>query len=144
MHPLLNTPIMLFLIILSPFLLAEPPAEEIDPVIVSADLYKVLLENDHVRVVEYQVPPGQKDNWHTHPAKISYIVSGGTLKITTADGSSFVVQENAGAASWFGAVGKHYGENIGQTPVRIVFVEIKGAEAEKDDLERFRKITPPP
>ncbi len=113
-------------------------AEDLDPVIVSSSKYKVLLENEFVRVVEYQVNPGEKDNWHTHPAKASYVVSGGALKITTADGQSFIVKEKAGSATWFGAVGKHYGENVGQTPVRIVFVEIKGIEAAAEDLSKYR------
>lgn len=138
MHSLKNL-LTLTLLLISPYLLAAPQAEAIDPTEVSPNSYKVLLENEHVRVVEYQVLPGERDNWHTHPAKVSYILSGGALKITTAAGESFVVQEKAGAATWFGEVGKHYGENVGDTTVRIVFVEIKNIDAEQDDLERFKK-----
>lgn len=118
---------------------AEPDTAQLDPTRVSPEVYKVLLENKHVRVVEYLVPPGAKDNWHTHPAKVSYVVSGGALKITTENGESFVVNEEAGSATWFGEVGKHYGENVGTTPVRIVFVEIKGIDAEQDNLDRFKQ-----
>ena len=47
---------------------AENP-EQIDPLAVSPDSFKLLLENEFVRVLEYQLQPGDKDNWHTHPAK---------------------------------------------------------------------------
>ena len=119
--------------------LAQMQEAEIDPVEASPGMYHVLLENEHVRVVEYQVPPGAKDDWHTHPAKVSYIVSGGVLRITTEDGQTFDVTEKAGSATWFEAVGKHRGENIGSTPVRIVFVEIKGVQSGRQDIERYRR-----
>ena len=131
--------IFIILLITPLFLSANTQIEEIDPVVVSPGLYKVLFENEYVRVVEYEIPAGQKDNWHTHPAKVSYIVSGGTLKITTEAGESFIVDEETGAASWFEAVGKHYGENVGSTPVRIVFVEIKKAGADREDINKYRR-----
>ena len=99
----------------------------IDPVAVSPDRFKVILENAHVRVVEYVLLPGERDQWHTHPPKVSYVVSGGTLRITTDDGQSFLTDEKAGSASWMGTLGRHYATNVGKTPVRIVLIEIKGA-----------------
>ncbi len=42
----------------------------IDPVKVSPDKFKIVMENEHVRVVQYSLKPGEKDNWHTHSAKI--------------------------------------------------------------------------
>ncbi|MCG8603913.1 hypothetical protein MJD09_02810 [bacterium] len=109
---------------------------KIDPVVVSSQMYKVLLENQHVRVVEYQINPGEKDNWHTHPPKVSYVISGGTLKIIQEENESFVVEEEAGTASWLGTVGKHYVENVGKTSVRILLVEVKNVAAEVEDLKR--------
>ncbi len=117
---------------------AQTQTPAIDPVAVSPTMYKVLLENEHVRVVEYQIEPGEKDNWHTHPAKASYVVSGGSLRITTEEGESFIVDEEAGSSTWFGEVGRHYGENVGRTPVRIVFIEIKRIDAGEEDLDKYR------
>ena len=129
----------LFLLAIAAAVVAQAPSDEIDPVIESPDLYKVVLENDQVRVVEYAILPGQKDNWHTHPAKVSYILSGGLLKITPQVGEPFIVTEETGSASWFEAVGKHFGENVGSTPVRIVFVEIKQAESSREDVSEYRR-----
>lgn len=99
----------------------------IDAVLVSPDRFKVLLENEHVRVIEYALLPGERDQWHTHPPKVSYVVTGGTLRITTEDGQSFLTEEKAGSATWMDALGRHYAQNVGNTPVRIVLVEVKSA-----------------
>ncbi|WP_027075357.1 hypothetical protein [Maribacter antarcticus] len=42
---------------------------DIDVVKVSPDNYKILLENEYVRIVEYTLKPGEKDNLHNHTAK---------------------------------------------------------------------------
>lgn len=107
---------------------------DIDPVTVSPDLYHVLVENEHVRVVEYQIAPGQRDEWHTHPSKVSVVTSGGSLRITTADGKSFKVTEETGTASWMQPLGKHFAENIGTTWVGVVLVEVKSAAADSSRL----------
>lgn len=119
--------------------------DALDPVVVSPDIYKVLLENEYVRVVEYRIAPGQKEAWHTHPAKAMYVVEGGRLKITLEDGTSFVAEEKTGEAHWMGPVGRHYGENIGDTPVRIVIVEVKAADAtaEAEDAASLRQFAEP-
>ena len=108
-------------------LTAQAQAESIDPVEVSPQQFKIDFENDHVRVVSYRLQPGERDNWHTHPAKVSVITGGGLLRITTGDGESFEVTEEAGSAAWMSALGRHFAENIGDTTVKVVLVEIKSA-----------------
>lgn len=109
---------------------AQQQAAEVDPVRVSPDRFRVLLDNKEVRVVEYVLRPGERDQWHTHPAKVSYVVSGGSLRITLADGTSFVSDEKQGTAQWMNTLGRHYAQNIGATPVRIVLVEVKNARGQ--------------
>ena len=55
----------------------------------------------------------------------SYVVSGGTIRVTTSDGRSLVYEEKAGDTTWSEPVPRHTVENIGPTPVRIVLVEVK-------------------
>lgn len=105
--------------------------ENIDAVKVSPDKFKILLENEKVRVVEYTLKPGEKDNWHTHPPKTSYVVSGGKLKIVLENGESLIVDEETGTASWKDYLGKHYAENIGDSKVTILLTEIKLQTREK-------------
>ncbi|MEJ8841755.1 nuclear transport factor 2 family protein [Lacibacter sp. H375] len=87
--------------------------------------FKLLLENEHVRVLEYTLKPGEKDTAHTHPAKSSYIVTGGKIKVHFENGETISVDEVAGTASWMGYTGKHYVENIGNTTIKIVITEVK-------------------
>lgn len=44
-----------------------------DPVKQSPQYYKVLLENDQVRVLEYRLKPGEKEPMHTHASGVLYI-----------------------------------------------------------------------
>ena len=106
---------------------SEKSEENIDAVQVSPDKFKILLENENVRVVEYTLKPGEKDNWHTHPPKTSYVISGGKLKIVLENGESLMVDEKTGSATWMEHLGKHYAENIGDSTVTILLTEIKKA-----------------
>jgi quercetin dioxygenase-like cupin family protein len=114
-----------------PTSVAANPATEIDAVIVAPERFKVLVENEHVRVIEYALAPGEKDTPHTHPPKVSYVVSGGKLRIYAKDGESFEADEATGAARWDEARPWHYVENTGDTPVRILLVEVKSAANKK-------------
>jgi quercetin dioxygenase-like cupin family protein len=114
-------------------LLASPSKSQqstpIDPVAASPRQFTVLLDNEHVRVVEYTLRPGERDQWHTHPPKVSYVVSGGELRIHMSDGTSFPASEKAGSASWMGVLPRHFAENVGTTTVRIALTEIKSSAA---------------
>lgn len=89
---------------------------------------KLLLENEHIRVLEYTLKPGEKDTAHTHPAKSSYVVTGGKIKVHLENGETITVDEVAGTASWMGYAGKHYVENIGNTTIKIVITEVKSVK----------------
>jgi quercetin dioxygenase-like cupin family protein/ketosteroid isomerase-like protein len=105
---------------------SQPAAKlNIDALKASPGIFKVLMENEHVRVIQYSLKPGEKDNWHTHPPKSSYVVSGGKLKVYLKNGETILADEKAGTASWMDYVGEHYVENIGNTTVTIVLTEIK-------------------
>ena len=53
----------------------DPTKLNIDAVKASPNNFKLLLENEYVRVLEYSLKPGEKDAPHTHPAKSSKSVS---------------------------------------------------------------------
>ena len=110
-----------------PRIAAAQDASEIDPVREFPDKYQVLLENEHVRVVEYTLEPDERDGTHTHPAKLSYVLAGGTLRITPEGGEPFLSEEERGATHWSEHVGRHWVENVGETAVRILLVEVKSA-----------------
>ena len=48
---------------------------ELDPLILSPELYTARVENDFVRVYEYRIKPGVKDPVHAHG--LVYVLAGG-------------------------------------------------------------------
>lgn len=94
---------------------------------VAPDHYKVLLENEHVRVIENTLAPGEKDAMHTHPAGWYYVTKPGTMKVVHADGKTETWEAKAGEAGWLKTEGPHTSENIGNTTMGFVLVEVKSA-----------------
>jgi beta-alanine degradation protein BauB len=67
------------------------------PVRQSPDKYKVLVNNDKVRVLDVRLRPGGKSSMHSHPDRVSYILSGSTVKSTSKDGKTTEVKTKAGS-----------------------------------------------
>lgn len=95
-----------------------------DPVHTDGDKYKVLLENEHVRVLSYTDQPGDKTHLHQHPGFVLYALAPFKRKIGLADGRSFNREFKAGDVLYSQAQ-VHFGENVGTTPTQIIMVEIK-------------------
>ena len=89
------------------------------------ETHKVILDNAEVRVLDVHIPPGQKIAMHSHPANVVYFVSDGKFKFTFPDGTSRVVEVEAGTAVWRDP-GTHAVENIGTTEFHFVQTELKG------------------
>src|SRR6187402_2362361 len=85
-----------------------------DPAKTSPQCYKLLLENDQVRVLEWHLKPGEKEAMHTHPAGVVYELSAAKLRITFPDGKTQEVSGAAGETFWRGPT-THAIENIGDT-----------------------------
>jgi beta-alanine degradation protein BauB len=95
-----------------------------DAVQTDGDKYKVILENNCVRVLDYHDLPGDKTHQHTHPAFILYALSPFKRTLTLPDGKVLTREFKEGDVMW--SEGQtHIGENIGQTPTHVVIVELK-------------------
>ena len=99
--------------------LSAQDAEKATPKVV-----KLKLENERVRVLEALSNPGDKENMHSHPANIVYVIEGGKLRITTSDGKTTEVEFKAGDTLWREPV-THAAENIGTTRFHAIIVELK-------------------
>jgi quercetin dioxygenase-like cupin family protein len=97
-----------------------------DPVTVNADKIRVRVDNERVRVFESVLEPGEREQPHSHPATILYVIQGGKIRIHAADGTSSEVEIAAGDTTYRGPV-THWAENIGTTTVKVLVVEIKDA-----------------
>jgi beta-alanine degradation protein BauB len=85
---------------------------------------KVLLDNDRVRVLELRLPPGEHEPMHSHPAYLVYVLAPATMRMTNADGSSKTVALAAGQLS-FSPPTTHAGENVGETELHELIIELK-------------------
>ncbi len=66
--------------------------------------FKVLLENDHVRVLDFHAKAGEKIPMHSHPAYVTYQVSGsGKTTFTSPDGKTTEAEAKVGQAIWHDA-----------------------------------------
>ena len=96
----------------------------IDPVQSSPNNYKVLLENEHVRVLEMTVKAGESDQTHSHPSETVYFVRGGKAKISLPDGGGMEAELPDGHVMWHDEW-THQVENIGTTDIHAIIVETK-------------------
>ena len=95
-----------------------------DPVKTSPQYYKVLLENDQVRVLEYRLKAGQKEPMHSHPAGVVYVLSGAKLKVSYADGRTEEKAAATGETIWRDPT-THAVENIGDTEAHAIAIDFK-------------------
>ncbi|MGC1519304.1 MAG: hypothetical protein WA787_11130 [Azonexus sp.] len=86
--------------------------------------YKVILENDCVRVLDYHDLPGEKTHQHKHPPFVLYALSPFKRTLTLPDGKVLTRQFKEGDVMW-SEEQTHVGENIGQTPTHVVIMELK-------------------
>ena len=97
-----------------------------DPVKVASAQYKLIAENENIRVVEANLAPGAKTVMHSHPALMSVMLEAGAVKWTRPDGKSDQSPPNLtrGAVVTLGAE-SHVSENTGKTALRVILVEFK-------------------
>jgi beta-alanine degradation protein BauB len=103
----------------------------LDPAVTNPDYYKVVFENDRVRVLEYKDEPGQSTTPHEHPDSVMYTMTSFRRRLVTGDAAREVRLE-AGTVGWLPAQ-QHHGENIGDTPTHVIFVELKGPRVEIEE-----------
>jgi quercetin dioxygenase-like cupin family protein len=96
----------------------------IDPVEVSPDNYKVLLENDQVCVLEMTLKAGESDVMHSHPNETVYFEAGGSVVVHLPDGSTSEMEPPDGLVVAFDAW-THRVQNVGTTDIRAIIFEPK-------------------
>ncbi len=95
-----------------------------DAVSVVPDLYKVLFENDRVRVLETRYGAGVTSAMHSHPDLVAVAVTPAKAKLTLADGQAVDMEFKVGE-SFFVEGQEHTVENTGTSEFQIILVELK-------------------
>ena len=100
-----------------------------DPTVIAPKSYRVLYENDRVRVLEYSNRPGLGAcgrGRHYHPAHLDIFFTDFTARITSDEGKVSHYTPRAGQVAWFEAEW-HEVENIDKTATKAIMVELKDA-----------------
>ena len=100
-----------------------------DPAVVNAKTIKVKFENERVRVLEAELPPGVKEQVHSHPAYVIYVQAGGKVRNYAADGKTTEAELKTGEVLYREPL-THAAENIGNTTMHLILVELKTAAAQ--------------
>ena len=98
-----------------------------DPVQVDPAHYKVLAENDAVRVLKIDYPVGEKSKMHSHPDAIFIPLGDATGTFEGADGSKAERTMKSEQAMYTPA-DTHSPSNTGKTPVNGILIEFKAAK----------------
>jgi quercetin dioxygenase-like cupin family protein len=99
----------------------------LDPAVVNPHTVHVTLENEHVRVFEAVLKPGQKEALHSHPRTVVYVIEGGRMRNHPETGTATESELTAGQTMYREPL-THWAENIGTTTMRLVVVEMKDAQ----------------
>jgi hypothetical protein len=110
--------------ILLTLLLASTSSIAQDAIQTDGDKYKVIFENDCVRVLDYKDSPGQKTQQHKPPAFVLYAFTPFKRSITLPDGKILERQFKEGDVMWSDSQ-THIGTNTGGTPTHVLLVEMK-------------------
>ena len=102
---------------------ANVPNEQ-DPAVVNAKTIVVKLDNPRVRVFEATLKPGEKEQTHSHPSYVVYVIEGGKLRNHASNGAVAEAEFKAGDVLYRDPW-THWAENIGNTTIRLIVVELK-------------------
>ena len=95
-----------------------------DPVTTSPKYYKVLMENDQARVVEYRLKAGEKEPMHSLPAGVIYVLSDSKARFIYPDGRTEEKTGSAGEAIWREPT-THAVENVSDKETHAIAVDFK-------------------
>jgi quercetin dioxygenase-like cupin family protein len=99
---------------------------------VAAAEHELLLENEHVRVLDARVAPGARTPVHAHEwPGVLYVISTSDFVRYDTDGNVLLDSRtlprrmSPGEAVWTGPLVPHSLHNIGESELRVIAVEIK-------------------
>jgi hypothetical protein len=91
-----------------------------DPAKTDSDKYKVVLENERVRILEYRDKPGEKTTMHAHPDFVVVTQSAFRRRLTLPGGKTLVREFKSGEVLWTDAQ-----SHIGNTDTHVLIIELK-------------------
>ena len=109
-----------------------PWPDEMDALTAAAQHHRLLFENEHVRVLEVRIGPGQFVPVHTHrwPSVVRTVSSGDFVRRdgdgnVTFDSRQTTSQSAVPEAQWLAPLPPHSVENVGSSEIWLFSVELK-------------------
>jgi hypothetical protein len=109
-------------------------ADDLDALTAAPRNHTLLFENDAVRVLDTLVRPGQIVPLHTHQwPSTNYLLSWSDFirrdedRAVILDSRGLSPRPSAGSAFWGPPLGRHTLENIGESNLHVITVELKHA-----------------
>lgn len=99
-----------------------------DPVTSDPRSFRIVVENDRVRVLEYRSGPGLGvcgQGVHYHPERVTVTLTEAKVRISNAEGRTAVRELPAGQV-FYAPAETHSVENVGGSGTRIYIIELKG------------------
>lgn len=110
--------------------------QALDAMAAAAAQHRVLLENEHVRVLETTIRAGETTPVHTHRwpsvqhvVSWSHFVRRDDVGTVLVDSRLLASPPGEGATLWSPPLGPHSVENVGDGDLRVIAIELKGVAA---------------
>ena len=97
-----------------------------DPTVLAPGMYRVVLENEHLRVIDYRLKPGEKEPMHSHPKGVFvYYFTDAATRGNIENGEPSGRHNKEGDVVWRDPV-THIAENIGHAEIHQLLVGTQG------------------
>jgi quinol monooxygenase YgiN/quercetin dioxygenase-like cupin family protein len=113
----------LLLLALSSALDAQTP--ERDPLLLYPENYRILVENEHVRVLDFKLLKGASEETHDHPRHVAVFLTDVRIEFTLPDGTKRLREAKAGDVGYSEPTA-HASKNIGSADAHGILIELKG------------------
>lgn len=100
-----------------------------DATVVDPDVHQVVLENEHVRVLQALAPAGSKSPMHSHPPLLLVSLGTARVRFTYPDAKTQILDLRPGTLFWIDGVEHSWELLAGEA--NVVGVEVKSAKAAK-------------
>jgi quinol monooxygenase YgiN/quercetin dioxygenase-like cupin family protein len=104
--------------------LASAQATKRDPLLLYPENYRILFENEHVRLLDFQLERGATEETHEHPRHVAVFLTDVKIRFTLPDGTQRLREAKSGDVA-FSEPTAHASENIGTSDAHGVLIELK-------------------
>ncbi len=100
-----------------------------DATVVDPDVHQVVLENEHVRVLQALARVGWKSPMHSHPPMLLVSLGTARVRFTLPDAKTQILDLRPGTIFWID--GAEHAWELLAGEVNVIAVEVKSAKAAK-------------